>query len=279
LAVSYTYGHSLDSSSDRYQSNFVNAFDLAANRASSDFDQRHLLNITYVYQLPLLRFLEHFRSYAHCADCPGAPEVAPYGGPSKPARLLLGGWSVSGITTYQSGTPFSVVNGASNTGISVLDNAGLALGLGADSYPDFAQDSRCVLPQGHIKNTVGPLVANPCMFVAPRGLTQGSAGRNSINNPARTNFDVTLLKDFPIGSNEQHNLQFRVEAFNLFNHTQFIMFDPVKGNTASNTISCYGDATSNYSAGAPSCLTGNGFLHPVEAHRPRTLQLGLKLRF
>jgi hypothetical protein len=279
LAVSYTYGHSLDSASDRFQSNFVNAFDLGANRASSDFDQRHLLNITYVYQLPLLRFLEHFRSYAHCADCPGAPDLAPYGGPSKMARLFLGGWSVSGITTYQSGTPFSVVNGASNTGISVLDNAGLALGLSADSYPDFAQDRTCVLPQGHINRTVGPLLANPCMFVAPRGLTQGNAGRNSINNPARTNFDLTLLKDFPIGSNEQHNLQFRVEAFNLFNRTQFILFDPVKGNTASNTISCYGNADNNYSAGAPSCLAGNGFLHPVEAHRPRTLQLGLKLRF
>lgn len=279
LAVSYTYGHSLDSSSDRYQSNFVNAFDLAANRASSDFDQRHLLNITYVYQLPLLRLLEQVRSYAHCAGCPGAPDVVPYGGPSKFIRTLLGGWSISGITTYQSGTPFSVVNGASNTGISVLDNAGLALGLGADSYPDFALDSTCTLPQSHIKNTVGPLLANPCMFVAPRGLTQGSAGRNSINNPRRTNFDVTLLKDFPLGGNEQRTLQFRAEVFNLFNHTQFIMFDPVKGNTASNTISCYGNAETNYSAGASSCLVGNGFLHPVEAHRPRTVQFGLKLQF
>jgi hypothetical protein len=191
----------------------------------------------------------------------------------------LGGWSISGITSYQSGTPFSVVNGASNTGISVLDNGGLALGLGADSYPDFALDSTCVRPQGHIKNTVGPLLANPCMFAAPRGLTQGSAGRNSIHNPSRTNFDVTLLKEFPIGGNEQRILQFRAEAFNLFNHTQFVLFDPVKGNTASNTISCYGNADTNYSAGAPSCFAGNGFLHPVEAHRPRTVQFGLKLQF
>jgi hypothetical protein len=125
------------------------------------------------------------------------------------------------------------------------------------------------------------------MFVAPRGLTQGGAGRNSINNPARTNFDVTLLKNFPIGANEGRNLEFRIEAFNLFNHTQFVMFDPIKGNTASNTISCYGDETTNFSAGASSCLAGgigsanggNGFLHPVEAHRPRTMQFGLKLRF
>ncbi|HTD21220.1 MAG TPA: carboxypeptidase regulatory-like domain-containing protein [Terriglobales bacterium] len=275
LGISYTYGHSLDSASDRFESNFVDAFDLAANRASSDFDQRHLLNITYLYQLPMLRLVEHLRSYAHCQDCPSAPDLPPYGGPSKLTRTLLDGWAVQGITTYQSGTPFSVVNGASSTGISQLDNAGFALGLGADSYPDLASGSNCNTANSS-KGTVGPLLANPCMFVAPRGLTQGNAGRNFLNNPGRTNFDMSLLKNFNIGG-EQRTLQFRAEAFNIFNQTQFITYDPIKGNTASNTISCYD--TTTFSAGAPGCLAGNGFLHPVEAHRPRTLQFGLKLQF
>jgi hypothetical protein len=279
LGISYTYGHSVDSASDRFESNFVDSFDLAANRASSDFDQRHLVNITYDYQLPFLRWVELLGLWSNCASADsGNCTPLPYGGPSKLTRMLLGGWSVTGITTYQSGTPFSVVNGASNTGISEVDNAGFALGLGADSYPDLAQGGATCDTTTSSKQTIGPLVANPCMFVAPRGLTQGNAGRNFLNNPARTNFDVAMLKNFNVGG-EQRTLQFRAEVFNLFNHTQFVTYDPVKGNTASNTISCYGDATTNFSAGASDCLAGNGFLHPVEAHRPRTFQFGLKLQF
>jgi hypothetical protein len=285
LAVSYTYGHSIDSSSDRYESNFVDAFDLGANRASSDFDERHILNISYIYQLPLLRWVRSFRSFVRCTDadrnggvdtCSKAAPLPPYGGPSAITRLLLGGWSLSGITLHQSGTPFSVVNGANTSGVATLDNAGLGLGLGADSYPDIVRNAPCSPSPG--AGTFGPLLGNPCMFVAPRGLTQGDAGRNSLNNPARTNFDMALLKNFPMGG-EQRFLQLRIEAFNVFNHTQFFIFDPDKGNTASNTVTCYGDQSTGFSAGAASCRAGNGFLHPVGAHAPRTMQFGLKMQF
>jgi hypothetical protein len=56
VSMAYTYSHSIDDSSDRSDTTFVNSYDLAANTASSNFDQRHLLNISYVYQLPLLSF-------------------------------------------------------------------------------------------------------------------------------------------------------------------------------------------------------------------------------
>ena len=96
-----------------------------------------------------------------------------------------------------------------------------------------------------------------------------------MNNPSRLNFDVALLKHFRIS--EGSNLQFRIEAFNVFNHTQFRIYDPDLGNTGSNTISCYGG--SNNSAGDASCLAGSAFLHPVDAHRARTMQFGLKYLF
>jgi len=281
LAISYTYSHSIDSASDRYQSNFVDAFNLGANRASSDFDQRHNLSVSYVYQLPLLRWAKDFRSFVHCTggidNCANDPAVTPYGGPAAVTRFLFGGWSISGITLYQTGTPFSVVNGENTSGVAKLDNAGLALGLGADSYPDIAPNAPCDLRNTGVR-TFGPLLGDVCMFVAPRGLTQGGAGRNFLNNPSRTNFDVALFKNVPL-SGDQRTLQFRVEAFNLFNHTQFIVYDPNKGNTASNTVSCYGDQSTGFSAGASGCRAGNGFLHPEAAHAPRTLQFGMKLQF
>jgi hypothetical protein len=124
------------------------------------------------------------------------------------------------------------------------------------------------------------LLLNPGAFAAPTGLTFGDAGRNILNNPNRTNFDMALLKHFNLSENSL--LEFRAEAFNVFNHTQFRIFDSTLGNQANNTVSCYGGPSTGYSAAGGDgvdCLTGSAFLHPVDAHRPRTIQLGLKLSF
>jgi Carboxypeptidase regulatory-like domain/TonB-dependent Receptor Plug Domain len=269
LGVAYTYSHSIDDSSDRSDTTLVNAFDLASNRASSNFDQRHLLNISYVYKLPSLSArLEKWGSAGQTDTLSQST--------SQWAHVIADGWELSGITSFQSGTPFSVINGASGNGVSVLDNAGVANGTSAGSYPDVVGDPHASSPAGaNNKQSVGPTLGNPAAFVAPEGLTFGDAGRNFLNNPSRLNFDVTALKHFRIS--EGSNLELRVETFNLFNHTQFRIYDPDLGNTGSNTISCYGGP--NNSAGDASCLAGNSFLHPVDAHRSRTMQFGLKYSF
>ena len=208
LGVSYTYGHSLDTASDRYESTFVDSFNLRANRASSDFDQRHLLNISYDYQLQILDKL-HKISSALGSEA-GAPS-APSGSSSRISKMLLSDWGLSGITVYQSGTPFSVVNGATASGISVLDNAGLALGIGADSYPDLAPRGSNCSSQSNASGTFGPVIANRCKYIAPQGLTQGSAGRNSLNNPGRANFDMAILREFKFWG--ECSLQFSRRGF------------------------------------------------------------------
>jgi hypothetical protein len=273
--VAYTYSHSIDDSSDRTDPTFVNSLDLRSNRASSNYDQRHLVNLSYVYAIPQFsHWLQEALSGENATAAPPAG-ISPTGF----LQRMGEGWQFSGITTYQSGTPFSVINNAGSSGIGVLDNAGVANGVGAGSYPDLALNPA----QPAFRNNAasfGPLLGNPNMFVAPRGLTFGNAGRNVLNNPSRLNFDMSLLKHFPI--REGSDLEFRVEAFNVFNHTQFRLYNPDLGNTGSNTISCY--AGPDYSAGAyfpggADCLTGSSFLHPVDAHRPRTMQLALKYSF
>ena len=82
ISAAYTYSHSIDDSSDRGDGTFVNSYDFAANRASSNFDQRHVFNFSYVWDLPLFRQ-------------PGL------------ANKFLGGWQWSGITTVASGSPFT----------------------------------------------------------------------------------------------------------------------------------------------------------------------------
>jgi hypothetical protein len=285
IGGSYSYSHSIDNASDRSDATFVNSYDLAANKASSNFDERHLLNISYIYTLPnLSKTLQGWTT--GLAGQPTGDEATP--SPSAPSRLLqfLGdGWQISGITVFQSGTPFSVINEA-GAGISVFDNAGVANGVGAGSYPDVNPHPAAAPDDRFNTESFGPLLGNPNRFVAPRGLTFGNAGRNFLNNPHRTNFDMSLLKHFPI--REGSYVEFRAEAFNLFNHTQFRIYNPDLGNTGSNGISCYGGP--DYTAGfqgptvngvitGPDCVTGNAFLHPVDAHRPRTIQFGLKYTF
>jgi hypothetical protein len=99
---------------------------------------------------------------------------------------------------------------------------------------------------------------------------------------------MAMEKHFNVS--ERANLEFRAEAFNVFNHTQYRIYDPAQGNQANNTVSCYADPYANtgsstgggFSAAGDSktdCLSNSSFLHPVNAHRPRTIQFGLKLAF
>jgi Carboxypeptidase regulatory-like domain/TonB-dependent Receptor Plug Domain len=271
--ISYSYSHSLDDASDRSDPVLVNSYDLRANRASSNFDQRHLANFSYVYQLPLKDLPRRFSDWAN--DKKSAPSSNCC---STFANQVLDGWELSGVTILSSGTPFTVINSAGNTGISLTDNAGVSSGLGiAASYPDVA---RGIPSPGSNPRSFGPLIGNPGQFVAPRGLTFGNAGRNFLNNPGRVNFDMALLKHFKI--RESGVLEFRAEAFNIFNHTQFRVYDPDNpGSSGNNVVSCY--AGPAYSAGfrgtGADCVTGASFLHPLNAHRPRTIQFGMKLAF
>jgi len=293
VGASYTYSHSLDDSSDRSDASFVNSANLKSSWASSNFDQRHSLSVNYIYAFPKLSgALERSLLYSTAEGDAGADQK-PQSSQSDSGILhaLLDGWEYSGITVFQSGTPFSVINGGGDTGISVADNAGVANGSGAASYPDVIGDARSNVTKGNTSGSVGPLLYNPAAFAAPQGLTFGDAGRNFLNNPHRLNFDMTMLKHFKI--TEGSAMEFRIEVFNVFNHTEFRIFNPNIGNTASNTIGCYGGFNNNAVGGltpvpgAPlgtppvnvDCTTGSALFHPVDSHRPRTLQFGLKYNF
>ena len=293
IGVSYTYSHSLDDASDRSDASFVNSANIKFARSSSSFDQRHLLNFNYVYDLPkVARAIERW-TVRSPSDDPNAARQ-PDDGVSRFLHAVLDEWQVSGITTFQSGTPFSVINNGSNIGFGLSDNAGVANGAGVGSYPDVIANPRSPLPAGINRmnpQSIGPLLYNPGAFAAPQGLTFGNAGRNFLNNPHRLNFDLSLFKNFSF--TEGRKLEFRMEAFNVFNHTQFRIFDPNMGNQANNTINCYGGGvgmpitaagglTQLQQTGQPQnvdCASGSAFLHPIDAHRPRTIQLGLKFSF
>jgi hypothetical protein len=110
----------------------------------------------------------------------------------------------------------------------------------------------------------------------PTGLTFGNTNRNFLRNPNYTNFDMALFKHFVI--HEQIGLEFRAEAFNVFNHTQFAPIaggsGGIGGNFSSGTngYDCSGDT-------GASCIGQADFLNSSAAHNPRILQLGMKFIF
>ena len=218
LGGAYTWSHSIDDSSDRGDGSLVNAYDFPANRASSTFDERHVFNFSYVWDLPFFRG----SGLRHAA---------------------LGGWELTGIVGISTGTPVSVL--VSN------DNAGVAAGVGTGARADIVGDPNAGVSRVSAPD-LGPLWYNPAAYAAPRGLTFGNSGRDSLRNPRRTNFDMALFKHFPI--KESLAFEFRAEAYNVFNHTEWNGF-------ASTTIS------------------DSNFLFINAVHNARILQLGAKIIF
>jgi hypothetical protein len=239
-SLAYTYGHSIDDGSDGSVTEIINAYNPQGSLASSDFDERHVLELSLLYDLPFF-------------TQPGL------------MHTLLGGWQISDLTSFQSGMPFSIINtqnadnaGTGNTVASNGQSLVVASAGSIQSYPDIVGPIHGPIAIRHPAGAPGPRLFNSDAFAAPQGLTYGDAGRNVLNMPHRTNFDMGLFKTFAI--HEAMNFEFRAEAFNIFNHTQFSQVD---------NSSCYG---------ADNCASST-FLTATAAHNPRILQLAAKFVF
>jgi hypothetical protein len=166
---------------------------------------------------------------------------------------ILGNWQVSGIVAYSSGQPFTIGDAVPQSG---------TLPTGSQDRPDsvgnplvggqVAANPNCVAPA-----EVGTPNAwfNPCAFVFAPGRF-GNTGRNSLNAPAYANVDFSLLKNIPL--REARRLQFRAEAYNLFNHPELDIPNHTFGSPTFGQI-----LTANAYGGRP----------------PRQIQLGLKFIF
>ncbi|HEX3819611.1 MAG TPA: hypothetical protein VHW45_04730 [Candidatus Sulfotelmatobacter sp.] len=100
-------------------------------------------------------------------------------------------------------------------------------------------------------DTKGLPLFNCAAYTQTQGLTFGNSGRNSLNNPGRTNIDMSVYKVFK--PTEKVDVQFRAEAFNVFNHTQWNGVNPYVSTT--------------------------NFLYSTGAHMPRVLQFALRITF
>jgi len=214
FSAGYTYGKSLDQSSNIGEE--VNPFNPELSYAVSSFDIKQNFVLSYEYQLP-------FDQYLH------------------PNRLTRG-WSISGITRFASGFPITMINNGDNSLIGTNPNG---VNNSSIDEPDY---SGSPLNLNHNPRRNGNNYFNAADFSMNALGTPGNAKRRFFYGPGADNYDMAVAKKLTL--TESKFLLLRVEAFNVFNHTQFNGPGSVDGNIGSST---FGSAIS---AAAPRILQG-----------------------
>jgi hypothetical protein len=195
VAASYTWSKAIDSTSDNGLTSVpISQGGLKLDRGLSDYDRTHRLTLAYLWTIP--------------------------GPRSSWWKYALGGWSVGGITTLQSGTPFTVGNGFDRNGD----------GFPGDrpdvGNPDAPLNTRAITSTNcstgyQNPDTLSCVSPGDAHWVQGVGLPNAATvGRNTLHTSGTNNFDLNLTKSIPVG--EKRRLELRWEAFNAFNHPQFI---------------------------------------------------------
>ncbi|MEX2300993.1 MAG: hypothetical protein WD733_08665, partial [Bryobacterales bacterium] len=207
LMAAYTFGKAIDDTaqSTRYYTNATgDPANLAGSRGPADFDRTQRLVLSYSLDLPN----------------PFGPNAAGF-------AKFFDGWEVSGVTTFQSGSPFSVTNAQSN-----LDHDGDAGRPGTGTRADAVLGVVPITSGPNSKKLTNYL--NPDAFApAPRSRI-GTLGRNTLRGPGAHLWDFRLAKVTPL--TETINLRFLSEFFNLFNHPAFANPGSVLGTPGFGTI-------------------------------------------
>lgn len=191
---SYTFSKAIDDASTT-ETAFSNtppgarmqdAFDTKAERGRSAFDTRHNFVSSATYEFPRLSA-------------------------KGPTDKLVNGWELTGILTYHTGFPFNVV-------------------LGFDRANDASVDDVAQRPDMVTGRTAeSAITGDPNHYIDPTAFqlqpagTYGNSGRNILEGPGFTTFDLGIYKNTSI--TETMKFQFRAEFFNLFNHTNFAIPD------------------------------------------------------
>jgi hypothetical protein len=212
-------------------------------RARADFDQRHVINMSGIYELPFGK---------------GKPL---FGNAKGPLNMIVGNWSLNGIFTYQSGEPFTVRSGFLTANNTAQSRAALAPGV--TSYPKAKLQDK--------PGTLGPvLFLDNSQFAVPAPGQLG-IGRNVFQGPIFWNLDLSASKAFQLS--ERFKLTFRAEAFNALNHANFRNpRDASVGSPAFNSNVFGQTCCVSLSTASSSSTNQNG-------ESWRVIQLALKLNF
>jgi len=277
--LAYTYSKSFDyANDDSSDVNFGRPYK-AFNYAPSDFDQTHILTVSYIYDVPSLGRKLH-------NDFVGA---------------IFDHWQISGTSSYASGKPKNL-SVTYNTGTAVISlgqpcpvgssvTATTATTQTCTPLTDFTgggNNARPFMVCDPMKGDFGvdttgtPRAFNTSCFAKPFAAGQiGDMSRNAVRMPSIINHDIAFFKNIPLG--ESRALQLRWEIYNVFNHANFRDIDG--GMT-------YGLVVKNPSTATPAAAcsltnvctasfqqTNNRFGAVTAARTPRVMQASIRFNF
>jgi len=172
--------------SDTPQDSFCRSCD----RGSSDFDVRHMFNLSTVYALP-------FGAGKSRLSSPGV------------ARTLLGNWEFSAIATAQTGLPVNITIDRSNSSVPGL------FAISGSDRPNYVAGQSLTPPGGSTPNEW----INAAAFATPANGTFGNLGRNAFRAPGVAQLDLGVSKFVLV--TERLTVRFRGDLFNVTNRAQF----------------------------------------------------------
>jgi hypothetical protein len=199
--ASYTFSKSIDDTSSAMQYLAQNPENPAADRGPSSFDVTHGFSVSLIQSLPFDR----------------VAFLRPLG------KYVTGGWQFLNITSLSSGPPFSVYSGIQQTGA----------GAGGADRPDLASMPDFSTSRAEREDYFGRGANNSSFFSIPINVPGGTGpnlgrfgtlGRDTFRGPGFHQYDVSLIKNTPVGhrgNGELGILQFRAEFFNVFNIVNF----------------------------------------------------------
>jgi len=200
VLAGYTFSKSQDQSSNIGEE--VNPINPALSKALSAFDLKHNFVVSYSYQLPVDNLFRRSNRWTQ-------------------------GWEISGITRFSTGFPVTLINYGDNSLLGSEPNGINNYGVDEPDYNGGA------LQLNHNPRNGRPYF-NTSQFSENALGTPGTARRRFFYGPGMNNFDLALLKNLRL--TEGKSLQFRIEAFNAFNHAQFFGPQSVDGNIDSATF-------------------------------------------
>jgi Carboxypeptidase regulatory-like domain len=225
--AAYTWSHSIDDTSGYEGSGAAsgstrtsNPFDFALNKGDSNFDARHRFVVNYTYELPIPRWNNPFGKY------------------------VLNGWRVAGITTLQTGFPI-IVGDSSDLSLQCPVAAPFSF-YGCWDAPNVAGSPSIYNPRNATLQ-FGSNPAQPNYYFNPNAFAQetpgvlGNEGRNNFHGPGINNTDLALSK--LITFTETKRIELRLEAFNVFNHTNFAFSQNITAWEDYNAPSTFGRVT------------------------------------
>jgi hypothetical protein len=190
IVANYTWSKNLTTAANDYRAPQY-TYDIAAEYGPADFDRRHVFTGSYVYYLPFYKGQQGFTGH------------------------LLGGWELSGIGYIYSGLHY-----AASASTFSQDHAGLGLNGATFSgaRPDIIGN-----PQQGAPHTIKQWFNTSAFAFVPQSqIRPGNEPRGTIEGPPMVRWDANLYKNTNL--TERVSLQFRAEAFNVLNHTNFNTF-------------------------------------------------------